>query len=639
MRIRLFLFLLAAAVCARAADATLVIDAAAPLGRVSPTHYGLMTEEINYSYDGGLYAELVRNRSFRDDPKQPAHWSAVGAATLALDTARPLNRAQPTNLRVEIAAAGAGVANSGYWGMPVTPSTTYLGVVHARAGAGYTGVLTVSLQSRDGATTYARTVLPALSADWSAREFTLKTKRGIAPTSDARLVISSSKPGAVWLGFVSLFPPTWKNRPNGLRRDLMQMLVDLKPKFLRFPGGNYLEGDTIDTRFKWWETLGPVHERPGHQGTWGYRSSDGMGLLEFLLWTEDMGAEPVLGLYAGYSLRGDYVKPGPDLEPFIQEALDEIEYVIGPVTSKWGARRAADGYPEPFPLRYVEIGNEDWFDKSGSYDARYAQFHDAIKARYPALKCISSIGNEQPAAKRVKSRRPDVLDEHYYRNTETFLKESPAFFDKYDRSGPEIFVGEWAAHETAFPPWDARSKALSPTPNFKAALGDAAFMAAMERAADLVTMQCYAPLFANVNGYQWRPNLIGYDALRSYGAPSYHAFKLFSTRLGDQILQPVFSADAKLQGSATRDSRSGAIYLKLVNSEATPRTLRIEIRGAGRLASRGVLETLAAPLEATNHIDDPVRVVPVSTRLPIPGSTFPCVLPPRSISVFTLPAR
>ena len=637
--LRHVLFLLASALLAGAADLTLTLDAAAPAGRVSPTHYGLMTEEINYSYDGGLYAELVRNRSFRDDPASPVHWSAVGAAALALDAARPFNAAHPSSLRVEFAKPGAGVANAGYWGFPVTPSTTYRATVHARAGAGFTGRLTVSLQSADGAITYASAVVPALGADWGSHQLKLKTRRDVVPTSDARLVLSSDKPGVVWLGFVSLFPPTWKDRPNGLRRDIMQMLVDLKPKFLRFPGGNYLEGETIDTRFKWWETLGPVNERPGHQGTWGYRSSDGMGLLEFLLWTEDMGAEPVLGLYAGYSLKGDYVKPGPDLEPFIKEALDEIEYVIGPVTSKWGARRAADGHPEPFPLRYVEIGNEDWFDKSGSYDARYAQFQDAIKARYPRLKCISSIGNEQPVAKRVKSRRPDVLDEHYYLKTADFLSRSPAFFDKYDRSGPEIFVGEWAAHETSFPPWDPRSKSLAPTPNFYAALGDAAFMASMERASDLVTMQCYAPLFANVNGYQWRPNMIGYDALRSYGAPSYHAFKLFSTRLGDQILKPVFSPGSKVQGSATRDSLGGAIYLKLVNAEDAPREVDIEVRGVRRLGSNVSVETLSAAPDATNSISAPGAVLPATSRLRADGNRIPCVMPPRSIVVLTIPSR
>jgi alpha-N-arabinofuranosidase len=618
------LLALATAAFVQAADLTLTLDAAAPVGRVSPTHYGLMTEEINYSYDGGLYAELVRNRSFRDDAKNPVHWSPVGAATLALDTAKPFNDAHPSSLRVEFAKPGAGLANAGYWGFPITPATSYRATLHAQAAASFTGSLTVALQSKDGSATYASATIPALSSSWQAHELTLKTRRGVKPTSDARLVITSGKPGAVWLGFVSLFPPTWNDRPNGLRRDIMGMLVDLKPKFLRFPGGNYLEGETIDTRFKWWETLGPVHERPGHQGTWGYRSSDGLGLL---------------GLYAGYSLKGDYVKPGPDLEPFIREALDEIEYAIGPVTSKWGARRAADGHPEPFPLRYVEIGNEDWFDKSGSYDARFAQFFDAIKARHPQLKCISSIGNEQPAAKRVTSRRPDVLDEHYYLKTEDFLARSPTFFDKYDRSGPEIFVGEWAAHETAFPPWDKRSKGLPSTPNFKAALGDAAFMAAMERASDLVTMQCYAPLFANLNDYQWRPDLIGYDALRSYGAPSYHAFKLFSTRLGDEIIRPAFSADSKLHGSATRDSRDGTLYLKLVNPEDVPRSLDIEVRGVRRLARRAEIETLSGALDATNSIENPRAVVPVASRLRIDGNRVPCSLPPRSITVLTIKTR
>jgi alpha-N-arabinofuranosidase len=637
--LRHVLLTLATAVLVQAADLTLTLDATAPVGRVSPVHYGLMTEEINYSYDGGLYAELVRNRSFRDDAKNPIHWSPVGAATLTLDSDKPFNASHPSSLRVELAKPGAGVANAGYWGFPITPATSYRATLHAQAAAGFTGSLTLALQSKDGAATYASATIPALSSSWHAYEVTLKTRRGVTPTSDAQLVITASKPGAVWLGFVSLFPPTWNDRPNGLRRDIMGMLVDLKPKFLRFPGGNYLEGETIDTRFKWWETLGPVHERPGHQGTWGYRSSDGLGLLEFLLWAKDMGAEPVLGLYAGYSLKGDYVKPGPDLEPFIREALDEIEYVIGPVTSKWGARRAADGHPEPFPLRYVEIGNEDWFDKSGSYDARFAQFFDAIKASHPQLKCISSIGNEQPAAKRVKSRRPDVLDEHYYLKTEDFLARSPTFFDKYDRSGPEIFVGEWAAHETAFPPWDKRSKGLPSTPNFKAALGDAAFMASMERASDLVTMQCYAPLFANVNDYQWRPDLIGYDALRSYGAPSYHAFKLFSTRLGDEIIRPVFSAGSKLHGSATRDSRNGTLYLKLVNPEDAPRSLDIEVRGVRRLARHAEVETLSGALDATNSIETPRTVVPVPSRLRIDGNRLPCSLPPRSITVLTLKTR
>jgi alpha-L-arabinofuranosidase len=617
---------------------TLMIDAAKPVGRVSPMHYGLMTEEINYSYDGGLYAELVRNRAFRDSPEKPVHWSAVGAATLALDSAVPLNSAIPGSLRLEIPAAGGGVANAGYWGMPLTPSKRYRATVHAKAAADFTGTLTVSLQSGDGATVYARARIARLGTDWQVHEVVLESERGITPTTDARLVISADQPGTVWLGFVSLFPPTWKDRPNGLRRDLMQMLVDLKPAFLRFPGGNYLEGITIDQRFKWWETLGPIHQRPGHGGTWGYRSSDGMGLMEFLLWCEDMGAEPLLGLYAGYSLNGDYIKPGPALEPFIQEALDEIEYVTGPVTSKWGARRAADGHPEPFKLRYVEIGNEDAFDKSGSYDGRYTQFHDAIKARYPHLKCISSVGNDQ-SAKLVKSRRPDVLDEHNYSNAADFIRISPTHFDKYDRSGPEIFLGEWAAHETPFKPWDKESKDEPATPNFTAALGDAAFMAAMERASDLVTMQCYAPLLANVNDRQWRPNLIGYDALRSYGSPSYHAFKLFSTHVGDEILKPVFSAGSPLQASVTRDHRSSVLYLKIVNPEASAQTLRIELQGVRDVTRVGRAHTLAAATDATNTLAKPVNVVPVITKLTDLAPTFTHEIAPHSITLLELKAR
>lgn len=639
--------LLPLAAAAAPEPATIAIDLSAPAGKVSPIHYGLMTEEINFSYDGGLYAELLRNRAFRDDPVKPVHWSVVAAApaaaSIALDPKQPLNAVIPVSLCLDATAASpaapVGVANEGYWGIPVKPSTRYRASFRAKAAPGFTGPLTVAITSLDGATVYARGRVDRLGSDWAAYEVVLKTGRKVVPTTQARLTLTVEQPGTVWFGLVSLFPPTWKNRPNGLRPDLMQMLVDLKPGFLRFPGGNYLEGDTIDTRFKWWETIGPLDQRPGHPGPWGYRSSDGMGLMEFLLWAKDMGAEPLLGLYAGYSLKGDYVKPGPDLEPFIREALDEIEYVVGPVTSKWGALRARDGHPEPFPLRYVEIGNEDWFDKSGSYDARYAQFAAAINRAYPSLKCISSIGNEQPAAKRVHSVRPDVLDEHYYRNTETFLKDSPTHFDRYDRSGPEIFVGEWAAHETAFPPWDAKSRGLAPTPTMKAALGDAAWMSAMERHADFVTMQCYAPLFANVNGYQWRPNLIGYDALNSFGAPSYHAFRMYSTQVGDALLKPVQTGGAPLHAAATRATRDGFVFLKLVNTEADARDVEIRLAGARRIGSTARVETLSAAPDTTNSITDRTTVIPIVTKRKGVGAVFTHTLPAHSITVLRLEAK
>ncbi len=632
---------------------TLTIETSQPTAKVSPMLYGLMTEEINYCYDGGLYAELVRNRAFKDNNKNPVHWSVVAgdgsAATITLDPKQPLNAALSTSLRLDVTSASptasAGVANSGYWGIPVKPNTSYRASVSAKAASGFSGPLSVSLVSDDGKMVYAQAEIKQLSENWQQSTVTLTTAPNVGPTTKARLTLTVQHPGTVWLGLVSLFPPTWNDRPNGLRKDLMQMLVDLKPAFLRFPGGNYLEGDSIETRFEWKKTLGPITGRAGHPGTWGYRSSDGMGLHEFLLWCEDMNAEPLLGLYAGYSLKGVYVKPGPDLEPFIQEALEEIEYVTGDVSTKWGAERAKNGHPAPFKLRYVEIGNEDWFDKSLSYDGRYAQFADAIAKKYPKLKCISTVGNEQPPNKRVHSRKPDVLDEHYYRNTESFLKDSPKHFDKYDRKGPEIFVGEWAAHETAFPPWDKQSKGLPATPTLKAALGDAAFMAAMERNSDIVTMHCYAPLFANLNNYQWRPDLIGYDALRAYGAPSYYAIKMFSTNVGDAILKATFDgptpgATPALHHSVTRDTKTGTLYVKIVNASDSALTLTLNLKGVSNIGTGASATVLtSASINDTNSLDEPTKVVPVTTPLPGLKPSFGHSFPANSVTVLTLPAR
>src|SRR5665213_3762033 len=363
-----------------------------------------------------------------------------------------------------------------------------------------------------------------------------------------------------------------------------------------------------------------------------------MGLLEFLKWCEDMKAEPLLAVYAGYSLKGMHVNPGPDLEPFVQDALDEIEYITGDTNTRWGAERAKDGHPAPFTLHYVEIGNEDWFDKSGSYDARFTQFFDAIKAKYPRLKLISTIGNDQPENKRVHSLKPDMTDEHYYRSVDTFLQMSPAYAQKYDRSGPEIFVGEWAAYETSFPPWDRQSKNEPPTPNMKAAIGDGVFLAAMERNSDLIKMQCYAPLLVNVNpgARQWRPDLIGYDGLHVYGSPSYYAIRMFSQNHGDTILQTSVG-NPPLHYSATKDSQSGAIYLKIVNTEATPKALTITLHNAGVLASDATALTLSAPSDSdSNSIDNPAQVIPVTSTVPNIKPAFTYTFVPYSVTVLRL---
>ncbi len=299
----------------------------------------------------------------------------------------------------------------------------------------------------------------------------------------------------------------------------MQKLADLHPSFLRLPGGNYLEGDTIPERFNWKTTIGPLEQRPGHQCPWGYRSSDGLGLLEFLDWCEDLHIDPVLAVYGGYSLQQQRVPAGEQLQPYVQDALDEIEYVTGDKSTRWGGERAKNGHPEPFKLTYVEIGNEDNFDNQHTYDRRYAQFFDAIKAKYPNLQLIASAPNL------VHSRRPDVVDDHSYQSPHQMEIDAHRH-DRISRTGPKIFMGEWASQDG------------NPTPTMNSALGDAAFLTGLERNADVVVMQCYAPLLVNVNpgGSEWGTNLIGYNALSSFGSPSYYAQKMFAENRGDHVM-------------------------------------------------------------------------------------------------------
>jgi alpha-N-arabinofuranosidase len=346
-----------------------------------------------------------------------------------------------------------------------------------------------------------------------------------------------------------------------------------------------------------------------------------MGLLEFLEWCEDLRMQPVLAVYAGYSLAQEHVNPGPDLEPYVQDALDEIEYVTGGADTQWGAVRAKNGHPQPFKLTYVEVGNEDQFDRSGSYDGRYEQFYKAIKAKYPQLQIIATTP--------VKSIRPDVIDDHFYRRATEFFHDT-THYDKTDRNGPKIFVGEWATREG------------TPTPNFGAALGDAAWMTGMERNSDIVIMASYAPLLVNVNpgGMQWETDLIGYDALRSYGSPSYYAQVMFGSYVGEAIL------DSQLQGggpklfySVTKDTANKRTYLKLVNAASVPESVDITFEG-GNLAQNGRLVLLkAADTQATNTIDQPQNVVPVESTLRNVGSKLRYNAPAYSIQVIQVDER
>src|SRR5664279_145190 len=670
----------------------ITLDLAKTSANVSPKLYGLMTEEINHAYDGGLYAELIRNRIFKDNKTSPEGWSLVqdnpsaeaGIKLIGAEEQVPnderrnaINGALSACLRltVEKADGRVGIANEGYWGIPVKPSTTYRASFYIKgtdrsepprwpwepkpAGPplpvienNTAGPITVSIESNDGKTVYATgTINLEKTIYWKKYDVNLTTAADVKPTKDARFVISTNRTGVYYFNLVSLFPPTYNNQPNGFRIDLMQMLVNMKPKFLRFPGGNFLGGPLITDAFPWKTTLGPIANRPGHNGSWGYRASDGLGLLEFLEWAEDMGAEPLLAVYAGYSLEGDHIDAGPLLKPYVDDALNEIEYVIGDRNTYWGAKRVEDGHPEPFKLSYVEIGNEDWFDRSNSYDGRFNQFREAIAAKYPQLICISTIADAQyPQIKVVSGKPPGVLDEHYYRNAWE-MWENASQYDTYDRNGPKIFVGEWATREGA------------PATNLNAALGDAAWMTVMERNSDLIIMSCYAPLFVNVSkdavtgkkAWQWDSDLIGYDALNSYGSPSYYVQKLFSHYLGNKIV-PVTAANIPTQNkplskrdsaegkkvttvptlfyAATMNDTTGTIYLKIVNTTAKKQAVKINLTGNSKVSSDAALVMVkgAKPGE-TNTITDRENIVPVTETIKGIKKSFSRKLDPNSVNI------
>jgi alpha-N-arabinofuranosidase len=536
------------------------------------------------------------------------------------DTSGP-STAQPRSIKVSVTAASeaapAGVQNDGFWGIPVRPQTTYTGSFYAKSDSAGVPV-TVSLVNDEIGVTAAATTVSGLTSEWKQYSFTLKT--GDVPvTANNHLTLTVLQPATLWLDLVSLFPPTYHDRPFGNRIDLMEKLAAMHPKFLRLPGGNYLEGEHIAERFDWKKTIGPWVDRPTHPSPWRYRSSDGMGLLEFLEWCEDLKIEPVLAVYAGYSLAQEHVEPGAALKPYVNDALDEIEYVTGGPETKWGAERVKNGHAAPFPLRYVEIGNEDQFDHSHSYDGRFAQFFTAIKQRYPDLQLI--------ATDPVKSVKPDVLDEHFYLPAEKSFAEA-SHYDKADRSGPKIFVGEWATREG------------TPTPNLEAALGDAAWMTGMERNADLIIMASYAPLLVNVNpgGMQWDTDLIGYDALSSYGSPSYWAQVLFGSYLGTEAVDAkLANAGPRVYASATRDEKLRKLFVKVVNATSKESALNIALNGVARVEREATLISLSGKTpNVTNSITHPDAVVPVERRIEVAGPKFKQSFAPYSINVLEL---
>ena len=537
---------LAAFMATAQAQVTIDIDALQRGPNVSPMLYGIFYEDINHAADGGIYAELIRNRSFEDGPAYGAPADMQGWTTRTTNpsqiTARLiqperktplLNTVQHNALELDIKASAtqpASLVNEGFWGINAVQGRTYKLTFWAR-NLKYRGSVKAMLCSKDGSQTYAETVVNGFpvtkSKDWTKYEATLKADYN-DPQAQFALVFDGT--GQVQLDVISLFPPTFKNRENGMRPDLANMLWQLHPKFMRFPGGCFVEGqESPDNAFRWERTIGPIEEREGHWNVnWGYRTTDGLGYHEYLQLAEDLGAKPLYVVNVGIWHGG--VTPYDSIQPWIDECLNALEYANGPVTSKYGAMRARNGHPEPFGIEYLEIGNEnnqpDPRQQSDHYYERYEQFYNAIRAKYPDMKIIGNVvswGDDNP---KWNSTLPvDLLDEHYYRSPDWF---AAAFhkYDTYDRRGPKVYVGEYAV-----------TNGYGNLGNMNAALGEAVYMMGMENNSDVVELASYAPIFVNENDARWRPDMVRFSSSRVMGTPSYYVQQLMPQHIGTQVVK------------------------------------------------------------------------------------------------------
>ena len=617
----------ASAIKQLAGPGTLIVNASQAGPRINPTEFGEFLEEINHSGDGGVYAELIRNRDLKEDASSPVYWSAVtgggASGSIGLDTTQGPTSANGVSLELSVGSVPAGgrvgVANAGYWGIPVTPATTYHVSFYARSSQADSGPLTVDLESGSGQV-YASSTIPGVTGSWARYTTTLTVPKGVARSTSNRFVISTSDASAagstLWFDIVSLFPPTFDGVSNGLRVDLMNKLGALHPGYFRVPGGNYLEGATIDTRFEWSDTVGPIEDRPGHFNTaWGYWSDDGMGLLEYLEMSEEVGAQPLLAVWAGYTLNGTVV-PQDQLAPYVTDAVDEIHYAVDPVSTSWGAMRAADGHPQPFDLLGVEVGNEDFFDSSGSYNAyRYPMFYDAIKAAFPSMPVVATTP--------VTSRPMDMLDEHFYNNDPNYFASNAHLFDTASRSGPKVIVGEYA------------TTTGQPTGTLADALGEAAFLTGLERNADLVLGSSYAPLLVNVNAPSWPTNLIGYNALKSFGSPSYWMQDMLSAGHGDHVIGSGVVAGAGTLFQVASQS-PGHTYVVVVNDGGTAAPMTVNLSGLSGGVRGGTATSLTGSPSAMNSLAHPTAVAPTTSTLSAHGSSFKYTFPANSVVVLDL---
>jgi alpha-L-arabinofuranosidase len=631
-----------------AESASVTVDLNKPLGQVSPTLHGIFFEDINYGADGGLYPERIKNGSFEFTPDAMVGWRKTednrAGGTLAVLDENPLNANNTHYLRMEIldSAQPFGISNDGFHGIGIKKGQKFRFSVYARLAAQSPMSLQITLLD-DKQKPIGSGELANFSSDW--KQYTCEIESA-ATVEKARLLITSKTLGQIDLDMISLFPlDTWNNRPNGLRPDLVQWLKDLHPKFMRFPGGCIVEGRFLSNRYQWKTTIGDLDQRKLILNRWNtefahrlspdYFQSFGLGFFEYFQLCEDIGAKPLPIINCGMACQfnsGELV-PLDKLDPYIQDALDLVEFANGSADTPWGKKRAEMGHPAPFNLDRIGIGNEQW---GPQYIERYAAFAKVMKEKYPDIKLIAAAGpfpegrEFDYAWRKFPSMPVDFVDEHYYGSPDWFLQHADRY-DNYDRKGPKIFAGEYAAQSVGI------ASPLNKN-NWQCALAEAAFMTGLERNSDLVAMSSYAPLFAHVEGWQWTPDLIWFDNLRSFGTPNYYVQKLFSTEVGTSILPLKLDGVTKgLFGSATRDDPTGDLIIKLVNTNPTPASTSVQLSRTptGPLKADGWL-LASDDLTAVNTLDDPTKISPQPLDPVTLNSTFQRELPPQSLTVLKI---
>ena len=658
---------------AQTAPVALTVQVNKPGAAVNKNMYGLFFEDINFAADGGLYPELVKNKSFETDARLIGWKALQGAANLdayAVRNEQPISSTNSHYVRLTTRAGApgeAGIENEGFRGMGVKQGADYTLSLYARHGAGSIGGLTAVLVGEKGEV-LGQAPLSGFTGEWKQYTAVLRAT-GTQNKAHLKLVLNGA--GTADLDVISLFPKdTWKGRPNGLRTDLVQLLKDMKPGFLRFPGGCIVEGRTLSERYQWKETIGDVAARQPlinrwnmefkHRSTPDYYQSFGLGFFEYFQLAEDIGAEPLPILNVGMACQfnsgelapmssaakgpnAEAAGPAtgdPSLDVFIQDALDLVEFANGPASSPWGAKRVAMGHAAPFNLKMLGIGNEQW---GPQYLERYEPFAKALKAKYPNIEIVSSAGPSpegelfEKASKRLGELHAEYVDEHYYALPDWFRQHADRY-DKYARKGPKIFAGEYAAQSVAIGSPENKN-------TWDCAISEAAFMTGLERNADVVGMASYAPLFANVDAWQWTPDMIWFDNLNSYGSPSYYVQKMYALNKGTRVLPIALPGNAKngsdnLFVSAVADDAAGDVVVKLVNYANTARPVTINLAGARKPGKTGRAQVMAsADLQTQNSLQAPRKLAPHESTFAVAGSTVSYTLAPNSFTVLRVAGK